>query len=227
VTFAAGAGRSGPSEAAAVRTRFTLVAILLHWAVAASVLGLLASGLWMARAIRDPAQQAQAFEVYQLHKAFGLLVLVLTLLRLVWRLTHPPPPLPAGTPHWQRAASHAVHLALYGLTIVVPLLGWLTVSASPLGFPTVPFGLFEWPHLPVAWLGTDPEALEDWSKLGHRTLAYVAAGAIALHIGAALKHQFVDRDGLVGRMGFGQVAPLSAVVARPGVVRDAGAAGGG
>ena len=216
----------GPAGASAgtPRTRYTLVAILLHWSIAACLLGMLGSGLWMVRAIREPASQALAFEVYQLHKAFGLLVLVLTAVRLIWRLTHRPPPLPAETPLWQRAASHAVHLALYGLTFAVPFAGWLMVSASPLGFPTVPFGLFEWPHLPVLGLGIEADVLEGWLKLAHRWLAYVTAGLLVLHIGAALFHQFVERDGLIGRMGWGQATRLR--TAQHGAAR-AGALHGG
>lgn len=189
-----------PQPGRALRTRYSIVAIVLHWTIAVMVLGMIASGLWMADAIRDPARQNLAYETYQLHKAFGLSVLLLSLARLAWRLGHPAPPLPADTGRWQRLAAHAVHVALYGLTIGVPFLGWLMVSASPLGLPTVPFGLFEWPHLPVLGPQTDAAALEGWFKLGHRSLAYATAGLLVVHIGAALKHQFLDRDDLIARM---------------------------
>jgi cytochrome b561 len=186
--------------AGSARARYTAVAIAFHWTIAALVLGMIASGWWMTGAIRDPARQALAYDVYQLHKALGLTVLLLTLGRLAWRLLHPAPPLPAHMRPVERFAAHAVHVALYGLTLAVPLLGWAMVSASPLGIPTVPFGLFEWPHLPVLPAGADPAAVEGSFKLGHKTLAYLAASLVALHVAAALKHQLVDRDGLLGRM---------------------------
>ena len=180
--------------------RYTGTAIAFHWAIAVLVLGLIGSGWWMTGAIRDPARQAQAYEVYQLHKAFGLCVLLLTLGRLAWRLTHRPPPLPAHMNAFERIGAHGAHILLYGLTLAVPMLGWAMVSTSPLGFPTVPFGLFEWPHLPILGPNDDAAAVEAGFKLGHKTLAYLAATLVVLHVAAALKHQFVDRDGLLGRM---------------------------
>lgn len=187
---------SGASD----RSRYTAMAIVFHWTIAVLVLGLIGSGWWMTGAIRDPARQAVAYDVYQLHKAFGLCVLLLTLGRLAWRIGHPPPPVPTHMRPFERLGAHAVHAALYGLTLVVPLLGWAMVSASPLGLPTVPFGLFEWPHLPIVPEGADPAPIEGVFKLGHEWLAYSAAALVVLHVAAALKHQFLDRDGLLGRM---------------------------
>lgn len=182
------------------RGRYTLVAITFHWTIALLMVGMVASGWWMTGAIRDPARQALAYDVYQLHKAFGLCVLALTLGRLAWRLTHPAPPLPDGLTPFERFGAHAVHVLLYVLTLAVPLLGWAMVSASPLGIPTVPFGLFEVPHLPVVPDGADPAPIEGVFKWGHEVLAYSAALLIVLHVAAALKHHFVDRDGVLGRM---------------------------
>ena len=189
-----------PGAGSGPRTRYSAMAIAFHWAIAILVLGLIGSGWWMTGAIRDPARQAVAYDVYQLHKAFGLCVLLLTLGRLAWRLTHRPPPLPAHMSAIERIGAHGAHVLLYALTIAVPMLGWAMVSTSPLGFPTVPFGLFEWPHLPLLRPGDDPATVEAGFKLGHEVLAYLAAALVALHVTAALKHQFVDRDGLLGRM---------------------------
>ncbi|TDR93472.1 cytochrome b [Enterovirga rhinocerotis] len=180
--------------------RYSALAIAFHWTIAVLVLGLIASGWWMTGAIRDPQRQAVAYDVYQLHKAFGLCVLLLTLARLGWRLGHRPPPLPAHMRPIERFGAHAAHVALYALTLAVPLLGWAMVSASPLGLPTVPFGLFEWPHLPVLGPQDDPASVEAGFKLGHEVLAYSAAALVVLHVAAALKHHFVDHDGLLGRM---------------------------
>ena len=192
--------RAATIGAASVRDRYTALAIVFHWTIALLVLGMIASGWWMTGAIRDPARQAFAYDVYQWHKAFGLMVLVVTLARLAWRIGHPAPPLPAHMNAVERFGAHAVHVALYALTLAVPMLGWAMVSASPLGIPTVPFGLFEVPHLPVVPAGADQGQIEHSFKLGHEVLAYSALALVALHVAAALKHQFVDRDGLLGRM---------------------------
>lgn len=180
--------------------RYSATAIAFHWAIAILVIGLLASGWWMTGAIRDPARRALAYDVYQLHKAFGLCVLLLTVGRLAWRLTHRAPSLPAHMNALERLGAHVAHILLYGLTLAVPLLGWAMVSASPLGIPTVPFGLFEWPNLPVMGASDDAAAVEAGFKFGHKTLAYIAAAVVVLHVAAALKHQFYDRDGLLSRM---------------------------
>jgi cytochrome b561 len=134
--------------------RYTAVAIVLHWAIAAAVLFMLPLGFIMhERAEHGDASQA-LFEAYQLHKSIGLTVLVLTLVRLAWRLTHRPPPLPEVMPAWEKLAARATHWGFYVLTLALPLTGWLYVSAGwsihtdeSLAVPTRWFGLFEVPHL--------------------------------------------------------------------------------
>lgn len=176
--------------------RYTTVAILLHWLIAVLILALFASGLWMTRAIADPAQRLAAFQTYQIHKAIGLAVLVLSLVRLGWRLAHPPPPLPAGISPFSRIAAAAVHGALYGVMIGAPIAGFVMVSASPLGIPTMWFDLFAVPHLPI---GPDA-ALEARAKAVHRALAWGGIALVALHVLAALKHELIDGDRLLRRM---------------------------
>lgn len=180
--------------------RYTRVAIALHWLIALAILGQFASGLWMVDAVKVPETQAQAFQVYQLHKSVGLTVLVLSLVRLAWRLLHRPPPLPYGMSKGARTAAHVTHAFLYVAMIAMPLLGWAMVSASPFGFPTVVFGWFTWPHIPWFFEATDKPALEALFKSAHRYLAYATGAALMLHVLAAMKHQFVDRDGLLSRM---------------------------
>jgi cytochrome b561 len=176
--------------------RYTTVAILLHWLIAALILALFVSGLWMTRAIEDPAQRIAAFQTYQTHKAIGLSVLALSLFRLAWRLLHPPPPLPEGTSAVTRIATATVHGALYAVMIGAPVAGLVMVSASPLGIPTMWFDLFAVPHLPIA---PDP-ALEAQAKAVHRALAWGGIALVALHILAAVKHELVDDDRLLLRM---------------------------
>jgi len=181
-------------------TRYSAVAIVLHWAIALCVIALLAAGLWMTTAIHQPSSRALAFQVYQLHKSLGLTVLVLSLARLLWRLAHRPPPLPDAMSAFERTAARSTHALFYALTIGMPLVGWAMVSASPLGLPTIVFGQFEWPHIP--WLADlqDKSAAEAVLKGAHRTMGYGLIALATLHIAAALKHHFFDRDDVMARM---------------------------
>jgi cytochrome b561 len=108
--------------------RYTAVAIVLHWAIAAAILANLLIGWWMKSAIGETPTQARAIAAFQLHKSIGLTVLLLTALRLVWRFTHKPPPLPAGMARWERFATRGTHWAFYILMVLVPLSGWTYAS---------------------------------------------------------------------------------------------------
>lgn len=176
--------------------RYATGSIILHWLIAINTLGLLASGLWMVGAIEVPGLMAIAFETYQLHKAFGVLVLLLTIVRIGWRLgARAPAPSATLGPMARRFAGGA-HAALYILMLAVPLTGWLLVSASPLGLATSLFGVIDWPRLPVIAAAD----LETQAKAAHRWSSYLFGALVAVHVAAALKHQFIDRDGLIGRM---------------------------
>jgi cytochrome b561 len=178
--------------------RYSTVAILLHWTIAAAIVAQVASGLWMVRAIHSAGSQAAAFHAYQWHKSLGLTILVLSLLRLCWRLANPPPPLPTSMTRLQRRAARTMHGLFYALTLGIPLVGWLMVSASPLGLPTMVFGLFEWPHVP--WLAGLGSSVEVALKTAHRAMAYALIGLLVLHVAAALKHHLSDRDDILARM---------------------------
>lgn len=180
--------------------RYSAVAIALHWTIAASILLLLISGLWMTDAINVPDTRANAFAVYQWHKSLGLSVLVLSFARLAWRLVNPPPPLPADMGRLERLAAHTTHVAFYVLMIGMPLLGWAMVSASVFGLPTIVFGLFEWPHIPMLSGLEDKAPVEAALKAAHSTGGYLMIALLALHVLAALKHHFVDRDHVLTRM---------------------------
>ncbi|WP_297801343.1 YceI family protein [uncultured Brevundimonas sp.] len=191
------------------RDRYSAVAILLHWLIGLSILAMIPMGWWMSDAIEQPETQALAYRVFQIHKSIGFLILALSVLRLVWRITHPVPALPAQMHGWERFAARATHVAFYALMIGLPLTGWAYVSSgwavatdTPLAVPTSWLGLFGIPHLPF---------IENAGEAARRTIAYVAMGAhsklawgaivlVVLHVGAALKHQFFDRDGVLAHM---------------------------
>ena len=177
-------------------TRYAPVAILLHWIIAALILANLYVG-WRMGVIDGLAR----FELFQLHKSLGISVLLLSVLRLGWRLTHRPPAYPAAMKPYEKLAASAVHWAFYAIMIVMPLTGWLMVSTSPMNLPTLLFKTVPWPHLPVHDLALPVRtAIGGLSQGTHVALAFGTAALVILHVGAALKHQFVTRDNVLGRM---------------------------
>ena len=174
-------------------TRYGTVAMTLHWLIGLSIIGLLIVGTYM----HDlPNTDPNKFALYQLHKSFGISVLTLTVIRIVWRLMNPVPPLPAGMPAWQRWGAHISHVGLYVLMLAIPLSGWAMVSSSTLGIPTLLFGAVELPSLPI----TASEDSHEFFKEMHDLLGKLMIGLLLLHVAAALKHHFVDRDTVFRRM---------------------------
>ncbi len=181
-----------------MKYRYSAVAIALHWIIALAILGMIALGWYMGDLPNDAANKA---DLYQLHKSIGVSILVLTIARILWRIMNKPPEeLPME--HKQALAAKAVHIGFYALMILMPLTGWILVSASTRGFPTVLFDVIQWPHLPFL-----PDLSADTKKAifpvlenAHGKLAWVAIVLLALHVLGALKHQFVDKDGLLARM---------------------------
>lgn len=178
-------------------TRYHPLARALHAPLGLALVGVFALGLYMA----DLPFSPQRLQYYSWHKWAGVMVLLFSGVRLLVRLFKTPPPLPkaieSAMPAWQRQAHHATHFGLYGLFFAVPLLGWAYSSAA--GFPIVLFGLRQLPDfVPVS------EALADVLKPAHRFSAYAMAALVLLHVAGALKHHFVDRDGLLQRMAFGR-----------------------
>ncbi len=168
--------------------RYTPVAIGLHWLLAVALLGSFAMGLTMADLPMSPTR----LKLYNWHKWAGVTILALSALRLAWRLTHRPPadlPMPA----WQQRAAHLTHRLMYGLFFAVPLAGWAYSSAA--GFPVVAFGVLPLPDFVPA-----DKALAEALKPLHAALAFMLAALVLLHVAAALKHRFVDHDGLLARM---------------------------
>lgn len=177
-------------------TRYHAVAITLHWLIALGIVGLLVVGFVMG----DVEDHALKFKLYQLHKSFGIMVLVLSLVRLGWRLTHRPPAMPPGSKKWEMAVAHGVHWGFYVLMIGMPLVGWLGVSASPMKMPLRIFNLFSLPLLPVFSGDTNPRATAEGLFEAHEVMAYIIIGLLALHLGAVVKHHIILRNDVLLRM---------------------------
>jgi cytochrome b561 len=172
-----------------VSERYTSVAILLHWLIAAMLLTTFALGLYMADLPASPLK----LRLFSYHKWIGVTIFLLVVMRLLWRLTHRSPPPPLQMPGWQRVAASTAHVLLYVLTLVIPLSGWLYSSAS--GFKVVYFSKIPLPDL----VGKD-KALAEQLLTVHQALNAVIAIVIVLHIAAALKHHWIDRDDVLSRM---------------------------
>ena len=169
--------------------RYTRTAIALHWLMAMLIFAIFPLGIYMHDLPLSPGK----LQLYSYHKWIGVTVFALVLLRLLWRASHTPPPLPYTVPRWQQLASQGVHAALYGLMLAVPVSGWLMSSAK--GFKTVWFGV-----LPLPDLLEKNKALGETLSAVHEALAAGFALLILMHIAAALKHHFVERDDVLRRM---------------------------
>ena len=177
--------------------RYTAVAQALHWLLAVGLTAMVVLGLTMAHASLSRMTQ---FKLYQLHKSIGITILIVALLRLLWRLTHRPPALPTHMPGWEKGAAHATHVVLYMLMIGLPLVGWAMVSVSPFNLPTVLFGVVPWPHIPGLSTIANKPFWEGVAKLVHAYGAYLLIALVAMHALAALRHHFILRDDILARM---------------------------
>jgi cytochrome b561 len=183
-------------------SRYSAVAILLHWLIAA----LIVLNLWLGVTMGHLHGLAK-FNNFQLHKSVGITVLLLSVLRLGWRLANPPPPYGPGMAPWEKTLSGAVHWAFYIIMIGLPLSGWLAVSASPMGLPTLLYHIggfpgIPWPDLPIApGLPLDQKkAVDGAASAIHHFLGFSAEVLIVLHVAGALKHQFFDPHPVLPRM---------------------------
>ena len=172
--------------------RYPRTVVVLHWVVAIAVIGLIALGWWMQAIPKEPV--GPRADAYNLHKSIGLSVLVLMLLRLAWRVSHRPPALPP-LPAWQERSARAIHVLLYLLMFVAAFGGYLGSAVS--GFPVKFFGF----ALP-GWLPANP-ALKETCSVVHLWASWALAAAVGMHIAATLYHEWVLRDRLLSRMGFG------------------------
>ena len=176
--------------------RYTRTAIALHWLIAILVIFQFAWGWWMQGIPKQPV--GPRVDAFNLHKSIGMTIFALMLVRILWRMAHRPPPLPE-LPSWQAKAARITHFLLYAALVVQPLAGYLGSEWS--GFPVKFFGV----TLP-SWAGKNA-VLKDLMSTAHLATSWVIAAIVVLHVAAALKHAFVDRNGLLARMGIGSPLP--------------------
>lgn len=170
-------------------TRYSTVAQIFHWVIAALIVVQFTLG-WSAE---DLPNGLHKLALFARHKSFGMTVLILAVLRLLWRLRHPAPPLPAGMTRIEIIGARTTHIAFYVLLFAMPLTGWMMSSAK--NYAVSWFGLFTWPNL----IGKN-EAAFAVLRTVHDTLSYVLFAVAVLHILAALKHHFWNRDDVLVRM---------------------------
>ncbi|HMG50484.1 MAG TPA: cytochrome b [Inquilinus sp.] len=168
--------------------RFTAFSRILHWLMAILILAMLFIGVGMVASVSERYQL-----LVSIHKPLGVLILVLVVVRIINRLFNTPPALPRHLPAWQKLAARASHLVLYALMLAMPLVGWGMLSAA--GYPIVLYGPV---HLP-AILPQD-SMLYATLRQAHTVLAYLLFATILAHLGAALMHALIHRDGVFTSM---------------------------
>lgn len=169
--------------------RYDNVAVALHWITAAVIV----VQIYVGFVFHDMERGSARTEWFTWHKTIGVTILVLALIRLGWRIAHPPPPYPEDMPRWERVLGTWNHRAFYVLIIAIPLTG--LAAASGRGATTALLGGIPFPTIP----GIGEDASEAAGGL-HETLIFLTIALVVLHAGAALKHQFFDRQKGAGRM---------------------------
>ena len=179
--------------------RYALTQRLLHWGIAIIVLGVLAGGLTISildgfKGTKEALGGELTGMLYKYHKTFGIVILVAMTIRIIVKLRLGKPEYAQPLSKFDRIASNSVHGLLYLLLLALPILGWLAMGAG--GFPVQ---FFEW-NLPQL-IGKDKELYATIMEI-HGTCGWLVAVLLILHIGGAMKHWIVNRDGVMGRMGF-------------------------
>lgn len=205
------------------RQRYTRVAVVLHWTIAALIALNLAIG-WFMEDLAEPYRTI----VVRIHQSSGMTVLALTVARIAWRLTHRPPPFDPRVSVAERRMAEVVHVILYGAMLAIPLSGWALISANPPRYeasatdasaPRRPKHIMLWgvvplyPIAPIQAIAAEPggvarqHALHERIVAAHMLAGYALLALMALHILAALKHQFLDRQAALSRMSIGRARP--------------------
>ncbi len=180
-------------------SRYTTGAIILHWTIALLILAQIVGGYAMNDILEDGSQDQ--YELFQLHKSLGIMVLVLTVARIMWRIFNPPPAEPASVARWESRLAHVVHILFYVLLLAIPLSGWVLISVAPIRVETVLFfrDWLPWPDIPG--LGALPAGTKDiLTETGeevHAFLAWSAAVLVGLHALGAIKHHIQDGHFLI------------------------------
>jgi len=168
---------------------YTRTAVTLHWLIALLIFTTFPLGVYM----HDLPLSPDKLRLYSWHKWIGVTIFLLAILRVSWRSTHLPPPLPAVMQSWEKFAAQTVHYLLYVLILAIPLSGWLMSSAK--GVQTVWFGV-----LPLPDLVSRDKELGDSLRAVHESLNFLLLGLVIAHVGGALKHQFIEHDNILARM---------------------------
>jgi cytochrome b561 len=169
--------------------RYTAIAQACHWIIAALII----TQFVLAYMANDLPNGMHKLALLARHKSFGMTILMLAIVRLLWRLTHRPPELPSGMMPVERMLARATHVGFYVLLFVMPLTGWMMSSAKK--YSVSWFGLFTWPNL----IGKNEAAFE-FLRSTHDILSNVLLALAILHILAALKHHFWNKDTVLLRM---------------------------
>ena len=177
------------NEVRASAPRYTRIAAALHWVIAVLIMGNVGLAL-----VAESLPDGWIRPGIDLHKSIGLTVLGLVILRVLWRLAHPPPALPADYPGWQKRVSHVAHMVLYGLMFALPVSGWLHDSAFKYAgqHPLTLYWIVPWFRIGMVE-SMDPVAKENFHTAlytVHAVSAYALYSVLALHILGALKHQW-------------------------------------
>lgn len=183
--------------------RYSNFAIALHWIIALLIVTNVAlAWIW-------PTLSGESVRpLINTHKSIGITVLALVVMRLLWRLGNPPPPLPLHHKTWEKRAAHIAHGLLYIVMFAMPLSGWIMDSAwdKAAGNPNIWFGLFEWPRIGFV-MNLDPatkKSVHDNFGAMHGLSADILYVLLLVHVAGALKHQFIDKDKELARMGLGR-----------------------
>jgi cytochrome b561 len=187
--FAGGRNLNLQRDIVSLSPRYTHTAIAFHWLIAVALGGAVSFGFYVHGLHMSPSR----IRLVNWHKWIGVTLFLLVSLRLLWRITHPAPPLPSAMHPLVRLGANLSHIGLYVLMLAIPVTGWLMSSAK--GFRTVWFGLVPLPNL----VGRDAQLGIQLLEL-HETLNWLLIALVALHVAAALKHHFLDRDDVLLRM---------------------------
>ena len=171
------------------KTQYSSGSKLLHWLIAVIVIVMLSGSFFL----EDLPETIKSTAI-MLHKSFGLTILGLMVLRLVWIIRSGKPALPSAVPRWERYLSHAIQHSLYLLLFLMPVCGWI-MSVAAAHTPTY-FGLFEVPFPGIV----ANKALSNWMFSAHETIAWIIIGLLVLHVAGALKHLFIDKDNVFQKM---------------------------